>query len=194
MPSRMRSTRPTGGAWRGCWTNASESRESIVVLFRPSLLALNHVGQVRRSGWIGEKRRLEVAAPNPGANRESEKVDLLLRMWANQMRAEYPFSAGFDQHFESGVLRAKPAGRVPLRRVLVVYAKFQSLFFCRCFKQPHKRYRWKCVSDASYRGQLWRAVISLEQICRYDFTFHPGHGSQGRSFSRRVSSRVHGRV
>src|SRR6266849_5090609 len=194
MPSRMRSTRPTGGAWRGCWSNPLESRESIVVLFRPSSLALNHVAEIRCSGWIGEKRRLNVATPNPGANRESEKVDLLLGMRTYQMGAENLFSAIFDQHFESGVFRTEAAGRVPLRRVLVVYAKFQSLFFCRRFKQPHRRYRWKCVSDASYRGQLWRAVISLEQICRYDFTFHPGHGSQGRSFSRRVSSRVHGRV
>src|SRR5260370_28939160 len=109
MPSRMRSTRPTGGARRGCWSKAFESRESIVVLFRPSLLALNHVGQVRCSGWIGEKGRLNVATPNPGANREGEKVDLLLRMWANQMRAEYPFSAVFDQHFEGRVFRPKAA-------------------------------------------------------------------------------------
>src|SRR5712692_8112225 len=124
MPSRMRSTRPTGGAWRGCWTNALESRESIVVLFRPSLLAINHVGQVRRSGWIGEKRRLEVAAPNSGANRESEKVDLHLRMLANHMRAEAPRSAGINQQLERLVLCPRPANFVPLRRVQKVYAKF----------------------------------------------------------------------
>src|SRR6516225_5501284 len=56
--------------------------------------------------------------------------------------------------------------------------------------QPHTCYRGQRVSDASYRGQFWRAVVALEQISRCDFTFHRGHRSKGRPFSRRISSRI----
>src|SRR5438309_758909 len=70
-------------------------------------LALNHVAQVRCSRRIGEQSFLDVAAANAALNRQREKVDLLLRMRTDQMRAENAFGLIFDQHFEGRVFRTK---------------------------------------------------------------------------------------
>lgn len=144
--------------------------------------------------WICKHRVLEIADTATGSDGKRKQVDQLIRLRAEEMRAQNALGLLFNQHLEAGTGFGDAPRRLPAGRILVTQTQLKIALARGFFMQAGGRQRRYGEHHTRYPRAVRRSPLAVEQVLRNHAPVMRGNRRERRGRCDRIARSVDGRI